>query len=439
MKFVLLFRQIKNTVLLQIAITLLNLLSVVLLYKVFGTYTRGQMVIYNNAIAIATAIGGLSMGSTIVWAIASGIGSAKQIAFVCIKWLLYLLPIIAFVIVGLLYTNHTLWYIPFADNNTFLMLTIVFFLHIVASIFNAWLASFFAAKEKFLTPLVIQLIYLIVFVLWLFVLQNQSINHSAWVQKTICVMAGLYILSVAFLLFFSTKLFEGQQPISTNLNSILWKYTRLSFVCNVIQMLCYRLDAWFLQEYHTAKEVGIYAVAVLIIQMLWLFPNQVTNVLFTKFSKNGDAEIAIANKAVSFLFYTCLFVFGLAWISSYLIIPFLFGKECLPAANLLGILCLGAIPIGSTVVISTFFASQHLQIINLKGSLLGLAVCLILYSVLIPTYSYYGAAWGSVAGYVTNCIYLYFQYCKKYKVSVLSLFSLSIFNKKTIQSFKNGI
>jgi O-antigen/teichoic acid export membrane protein len=188
--------------------------------------------------------------------------------------------------------------------------------------------------------------------------------------------------------FFKAKQFK----FSIKLSEIYWPifvYSALAFACNVVQMLCYRIDIWFLQAYHTNSIVAVYAIAVACLQMFWILSNQIVSVLFTTFAKQQHALApATIAQIHNILFWLSLITFGIALAFGYYLIPIFFGVAYSQSASLLGVLLIGGIPFSSTLVITAYNASSNKMRINLTGSILGLVVCVLLNFFLIPKYSY---------------------------------------------------
>jgi O-antigen/teichoic acid export membrane protein len=423
-------------VLYQIGITILNFFCMMLITRILGVEARGQIVIYNNALAIFSTFFSFSLGSGIVYFVANqqwAVGKMVQqlwYAFIVIVILL-------FISIGMVIFTGQQYRIIAYPTSTIMFW--VFGVQVIINIIFSWITALLNAKNSFVLPLAIQFIALLMQTIIVIGIYNHWWLGSSNSSITQIIMIVLLIAFVQ-LLFLIIYFIQAEKIIfsasSTFFQKPFFTYSAMAFACNIVQLLCYRIDIWFLQSYHNYTIVGIYSIAVLCLQMLWILPNQFSTILFTRFSKARHSHHYITPITVlhSIVFWASFFVFGLAWLCSYIFVPLLFGTAYQSSFPLLGILLLGGIPISSALVISTYFASINRLSINLKGSILGLIICIIFNFLWIPKYSYYGAAAASAIAYIGNCTYLWIQFIRIEKISFFALFSWQNLTLKNIKT-----
>jgi O-antigen/teichoic acid export membrane protein len=428
---------ISKNIVFQIAITILSLLQVIMITRCFGIAARGHHAVYNNAIALLSLIGSLGLGSAIVYMM----GLDKKNTNVLFTTLAKTSFIVLIGMIILFPAIHILHLTKYAISYSTEVKYLVFFgLHLFCLILQNWCSSLLQAKQYYTPTLLFQVAFLSIQIGIIAILFFQQ-SSSAFVDF-IMASAVIYALLTSYFVFYTIQKCKLKFDFSNSTTiSSLFTYASIAFLCNVFQMLSYRMDIWFLKNNETIETVGIYSIAVLVIQTLWVLGSQIANVLFTFFC---DSTIQIEHKIKTVIAYTSalwwwsILVFAAAWLSSYFYLPIIFGESVSEAFYFIGILSIGAIPISSAIVISTFFASQHMLRINLIGSAIGLVFGLLFYSILIPSYKAYGASWASVIAYTTNCVYLYFCFCKQYKISILQLFSFQNIRGKGLQ-LQHGI
>jgi O-antigen/teichoic acid export membrane protein len=420
----------------QIGITLLNFIIIILITRLLGVDGRGHVAIYNNAVAIATTVFGISLGSAMVYFIASKKIIVQQAFSVVLQAVLVALILLSLSCFFVYLFGFQYIITPFQNNG---YLLIFYVAHVVFTIFNININAILNANENFIFPMRLQFAFAAILCIALFFFQFDTFHWMPISAANIVIFLVLfYVLQTIMLWMYAVKKYS--------LSMILWRipkpiyqqiftFSAMAFACNVIQMLSYRIDLWFLQYYHTAAIVGVYSIAVLCIQMLWILPNQFATVLYTKFNQHQQSAklIAFVTNITALTFWICLLLFGFFFLCSFIGIPLLFGIDFAQSVPLFGILLLGAIPIGSAIIISTFNASANMLKINLIGSIIGFIFCIIFNFILIPNYNYYGAAFASVIAYVSNCIYLYYQFCKANKVNVKDLFIPNVTYIKNIK------
>ncbi|MEI9946544.1 MAG: oligosaccharide flippase family protein [Chitinophagaceae bacterium] len=94
------------------------------------------------------------------------------------------------------------------------------------------------------------------------------------------------IISViqSLLLVFSFH-FAAKQSLSfripgQNDAKLFFSYSFIAFITNVIQFFAYRVDYWIVEYYHGKDELGLYALATKLGQMLWLLPTLLASIIF---------------------------------------------------------------------------------------------------------------------------------------------------------------
>jgi O-antigen/teichoic acid export membrane protein len=417
-------KNINASLVYQIGITLFNFLSILLITRILGEDGRGQVAVYNNAIALFTTIFSFSLGSGLVHFIAN----KKMTASIAIQQLVLMLVLVCCILLlllGFLYlTNHQFWLVPFNKNSMYI---IVFGAHVFLSICTIWLIALFNANNQFIKPLRIQFTMVLVQVFLLLLIYNGGwkLDAAMATSNIVLLVFTVYFVQVVFLLVYYIK----QNPVlgfkfSTQFNHSLFGYSALAFVCNVVQIFCYRLDIWFLQAYQSHRVIAIYSIAAMCMQMLWILPYQISSVMFTKFSEAKDPT-QITKQVASIhaiVFWISILVFGLSGVLGFWMIPLFFGNAYAASAPLLSLLLLGGIPLSSAMIISTFNASTNKLPINLKASAISLVFCIALNAYLIPIHSYYGAAIASAVTYLANCFYLWIQFCNANQIKITSLF-----------------
>jgi O-antigen/teichoic acid export membrane protein len=410
-------KNIQWTMLYQIGIALLNFLVIVVITKILGDSGRGAIAVYNQTIALFTTFIGFSLGSGIVYFVASKKISIAQMQRVIILFMLSIAVILGIVYLILHWNVANIYTIVLPAT---VSKKIIFYccLHIWCTVFFLHLGSLLNAQNVFIIQLKIMLAYLIMLL--------AGIAYCYYFQLIISSFSFLKYNSLLytgitfFLLLFAwgkNKASIFGTPIPLQLVKQLFAFTALAFLCNSIQLLSYRVDIWYLNYYFPDQLnwIGIYSIATLFIQTLWILPNALSTIFYTKFSYQINDTNAVAQKvarisSISLWIFGLLFIF--TWMNSYWLIPLIFGANFKEAANYFGLLMIGAIPIASALIISTYNASNNNLKINLFGSIIGLILCLILNPILIPKYKVYGACIVSILAYSGNAIYLYYQFLK---------------------------
>jgi O-antigen/teichoic acid export membrane protein len=187
----------------------------------------------------------------------------------------------------------------------------------------------------------------------------------------------------------------------------------LSWPANLLQQANYRLDLLILGGYVAASHVGLYSVAVTVVQIAWILPHGIQTVLFPRAASldaaaqagelsaaDNDAAIARATR------HTVLLLVPSAIIVVVLLalVPVIYGHK-FDETVLLGLILLpGVLVLGVGKVLSSVIAGRGRPRYNLYNGLMTCVVTVGLYFWLIPRYGEWGAAVASSISYTATTL-----------------------------------
>lgn len=170
----------------------------------------------------------------------------------------------------------------------------------------------------------------------------------------------------------------------------------------LLQFFNYRLDLFILAAFWDSRQVGLYATAVFIAELLWYVPNGINIALFPAVSARTDpAEAAeLSSRAMRHTVFWCLLLAAGMAAAAGPAISAVYGPAFAPSANALRILLLGAIAMAPAKLALNHLAGTGRPQYLSYASLIGLAVTAALDLALIPRWGMMGAAWASSAAYL---------------------------------------
>lgn len=186
-------------------------------------------------------------------------------------------------------------------------------------------------------------------------------------------------------------------------------------------MLYMRMDQIMIGNLIDNAAVGVYSVAVKMIEVWYFFPIAIVSSFFPKIIKSKENSEREYNDKMQLL-YDALVIIGIAlavfvtFISSYIII-FFFGEKYSASIGVIKIYAWVSIFYFLSSASGRWYINERLQMFALTRNLLGLLVGAILNYLLIPIYGIIGSAYATLFAY----------FCAAY------LFDIS--NKKTRISF----
>lgn len=208
----------------------------------------------------------------------------------------------------------------------------------------------------------------------------------------------------------------------------LWRpflrYSFLVFITNLVQFLAYRADLWLIDIFrHDKTELGWYAVAVRLVQLLWLFPVLFASIIFPKVSRAKEAYDHHEMLSLLRMLNGINLVGGI--LLFFLIKPLLllfFGPQYAPVVPAFQLLLPGVVFFANVTIIASYFAGMNALKRNLWGSLACLVFTVALDIWLIPRYGYIGAAMASTIGYSLTAFGYVMLYCRERSVPAVQLF-----------------
>ena len=194
------------------------------------------------------------------------------------------------------------------------------------------------------------------------------------------------------------------------------------------------MDYWFINYFRTKEELGLYALAAKLNQVLWLLPMTIAAVIIP-FTVTDSKELAEKVKTILRLQFNGYILLGiLLAIISPVLIPLIFGSDFQGTVLPFIILLPGVIIFTITTILAAYFAGINRQDINLKISFFCFFTILIGDIFLVPRFGREGAAIASCIGYaISGSISLYIFS----KQSGNSFKELLVVKKKDFMSIKN--
>jgi O-antigen/teichoic acid export membrane protein len=194
-----------------------------------------------------------------------------------------------------------------------------------------------------------------------------------------------------------------------------------SWVANVLQFLNYRLDLFLVAYFLTTADVGYYALAATLTQLIWLLSNSIGTVVFPRVASGSDpaATATARTSLLSRLSLESATLLGLAVaILAQPVIGILYGREYLPAVP--AILCLipGIVVFAPVNIIASHLAGTGRPELNMVASAGSVVVTVVLDLVLIPSFGIVGAAAATTASYGTAAVIIALMYSRASSVAV---------------------
>lgn len=288
----------------------------------------------------------------------------------------------------------------------------IFFISLLQSVGSIHLSVFLGRQKIRLYNMmtVLQVVILFGTIAWLYLVQGE--------KNVMSYVIALYISFAVQALF--TSWFISKEVTGTSLSG-MQNVIRLILangliiqLCNVIQILNYRLSYFFLEEHHGLIALGVFSTASIVAESVWLISRSIALVQYAGIVNSDDADY---NKRVTIRLAKLSAIASVAaWVPLLMLPPafysLLFGDEFRNISGQLWWYAPGIMALAFSTVFGHYFAGLGMNRINLYGTLTGFAVTLIASWLLIPEYGINGAAMSVSLSYTIHAVYLFIVYKK---------------------------
>lgn len=187
-------------------------------------------------------------------------------------------------------------------------------------------------------------------------------------------------------------------------------------------MLYMRVDQIMIGNMIDNAAVGVYSVAVKMVEVWYFFPIAIVSSLFPKIIKEKEISEDKYNERMQFL-YDVMVVVGvmLAVVVSFLsdyIISFFYGSQYMESSILIKIYAWVSIFYFLSSASGRWYINEGLQLYALNRNLLGLIIAVGLNFILIPDFGVEGSAFATLAAYFFAS-YIFDLFNKKTRISFL--------------------
>ena len=191
------------------------------------------------------------------------------------------------------------------------------------------------------------------------------------------------------------------------------KYGIKAHLSNIIAILNYRIDIFFINYFLGPLYTGIYVIAVQISERIWMVSHSVGVVIFPKLSEiaSDTEQIRLLTPRIFRLVLLLSTLLSLlVALLSFPLIYYVFGSSYLESLGPLFLLLPGIILLSVSRVLANDISARGKPELNLYSSFLVLLINIVLNISLIPSLGINGAAIASSVSYSLNAIIKTWQY-----------------------------
>jgi O-antigen/teichoic acid export membrane protein len=181
-----------------------------------------------------------------------------------------------------------------------------------------------------------------------------------------------------------------------------WRFVALIGATNLIGLLNYRVGLFLVERLVGLSETGVYSVAVLLAELLWVVSSSVSQAAY---SRIGDPDRVKASRLTVRAMHSSLIALVLLsvplWFAVAWLLPQVLGEAYAPSLPSLAVLLPGAVAYGAASALSAYF-TNHAGRPYIPAALAGLSLVsgVLMSLVLIPAWGIVGAAAATTLSYV---------------------------------------
>ena len=388
-------QNILKTFLSKVLILLINFAILMLTTNYFGLEGRGIISIVMANISIITIFNNILSGSSIVYFMPK-VGLSKLI-LPAYLWILFSSAVVSAVFT-VFHTGQSYFVLlPLALITSFLALNLLTFIgKEKIQLFNIY---------SLLAPLL-----LLVFNLgFIFLLEIKSVN-----AYFLCYFVSQFIVFLISLYLIKPYLNRQEIGLRKDLISQTFKYGWKNELSYLIQFLNYRLSYFFILYFQDIKAVGLFSVAIVVSESIWLMVKSITTVQYSKIVNlnNKSQSIELTKKSVKISLYSTLIMLIVLALIPSVFFGFVFGKDFSTIKYMLFLLMPGILSMAVSNVYGHYFAASNQMSVLIIKSTIGLVFTVVLSVILIPLWGLTGACIVTSVSHLSSSFYLLVAFYK---------------------------
>ncbi len=190
-----------------------------------------------------------------------------------------------------------------------------------------------------------------------------------------------------------------------------------------------RMDQLILISFSSASALGVYNIAVKLVELVWLIPDALGPVLFNRIAKQQNSSESlelIAKLHRLLLSFSLVMLIFLTLICYYLLIPYFLGADYADMMIPFILLIPGSLFLISSKIVTKLFSATGQVKWTSQISIFGALASIIGYFILIPLWGMQGAAIASTIGYFCLSLAGWILLAKNYPIQLLDFFDIRL-------------
>lgn len=426
-----LVKNIINSVLTQVPVFLLGIVSGIFSTRILGEEAKGVFSLFQANYLLFVMLFSFGIQTGIVYFVSSKKYSEQIVAGLSFAVFTVCSVLLTVMLLTAYYMDFSSYFFPEGYNSLPYVFSVVVLF--ILTFFNNLITSFFQAHSMFSIinriSLINSVVNAILFsIVYFFILNRDFAPSERFDYVLILTIFLVFINSLVWLVLYLNKI--NVKPKMNNITSDIVKkfigYSLLIYLGTVINFFNYRLDLWIVNYFLDEKELSHYSLAANIAQIILIVAVTIASVILPKLSNETDEkkfEIFTLVSRASFSVFFILIVTAI--ITANFLIPLLYGKEFSPTIVPFQILAIGIFISCITQIFTIIVITLNKSKYSIYACAIGLIFTVFFDLYLIPIYNINGAAIATLISYFVIFLVTYYLIITKTEITTKNLFLLT--------------
>lgn len=426
-----LVKNIINSVLTQVPVFLLGIVSGVFSTRILGEEAKGVFSLFQANYLLFVMLFSFGIQTGIVYFVSSKKYSEQIVAGLSFAVFTVCSVLLTGMLLTAYYMDFSSYFFPEGYNSLPYVFSVVVLF--ILTFFNNLITSFFQAHSMFSIinriSLINSVVNAILFsIVYFFILNRDFAPSERFDYVLILTIFLVFINSLVWLILYLNKI--NVKPKMSNITSDIVKkfigYSLLIYLGTVINFFNYRLDLWIVNYFLDEKELSHYSLAANIAQIILIVAVTIASVILPKLSNETDEKkfeiFTLVSRASFSVFFILIMI---AIITANFLIPLMYGDEFIPTIVPFQILAIGIFISCITQIFTIIVITLNKSKYNIYACAIGLIFTVFFDVYLIPKYNINGAAIATLISYFAIFLVTYYLIITKTEITTKNLFLLT--------------
>ena len=382
-------------VVIQFVGLLAGLLTSIISARILGSECRGSFSIFSTSLNFLVVFLGFGLSYSLMYFISEEKISIQK----SYNSLLFYVFLLALFFLLLIFIEEFFSFSIFTGLTSFnekLILMFVVFFNLINSIISGLLFGLKKIQDQQLSTLLFYFfnifLHFLVFLFSAFVKIDYEVFLFFYcLIMFVSVLINFYYLSKYVNLNFQFHFLE----ISEIRN--LFFFAGLAYFANLFQFFSYKMDNYFLQNFCSLSEIGVYSLGFNLFKMFWLLPIAISSIL-TPIHTGQNFDVVVDNtvRVSRILFLLALLAILLSGPFLRYLIPLVYGLEFGMSSDILLCFLVGFIPVSISNILLSFFNAKGMVKYNFQYAVFTFMVTLISNYFTVPLFGVFGVVLSNI-------------------------------------------